>query len=89
MSNIELTTPMNSMAQQAVPNGIGHNEFARAQLTSMLGMPHVGDNIKAAIYAALVEDRAKQLKNGGKTLRQRELTLFGDENDPIRYGQGR
>src|SRR3989441_13047745 len=25
---------MNSMAQQAVPNGIGHREFARAQLTS-------------------------------------------------------
>src|SRR5678815_3777155 len=24
---------MNSMAQQAVPNGIGHKEFARAQLT--------------------------------------------------------
>src|SRR4051812_19855112 len=24
---------MNSIAQQAVPNGIGHSEFARAQLT--------------------------------------------------------
>src|SRR3954469_12837815 len=24
---------MNSIAQQAVPNGIGHNEFARAQFT--------------------------------------------------------
>src|SRR2546427_12755344 len=25
---------MNSMAQQAVPNGIGHSELARAQLTN-------------------------------------------------------
>jgi hypothetical protein len=24
---------MNSIAQQAVPNGIGHREFARAQFT--------------------------------------------------------
>ena len=27
---------MNSMAQQAVPNGIGHREFLRAQLATSL-----------------------------------------------------
>src|SRR2546425_6361053 len=39
---------MNSMAQQAVPNGIGHREFARAQLTrwsnrvtNQFGLPEI------------------------------------------------
>ena len=57
---------------------------ARQQLTSMLGMPDVKDTIKEAIFAAILEDREKQLKNGGKMLRQREVTRFGDENDPLR-----
>ena len=62
---------------------------ARAQLTAMLGMPDVAANIKEAIYKAIVEDRENQLKNGGKMLRQREVTRFGDENDPLRTGDGR
>src|SRR4051812_50136052 len=32
-SKPEAAVAMNSMAQQAVPNGIGHSEFARDQLT--------------------------------------------------------
>src|SRR5450755_3732675 len=32
MSNRAAAVAMNSMAQQAVPNGIGHNELARPQL---------------------------------------------------------
>src|SRR3982751_2044779 len=32
-SNPEAAVAMNSMAQHAVPNGIGHSEFARDQLT--------------------------------------------------------
>lgn len=35
---------------------------ARAQLTSMLMMPNVHDNLKEGIYKALIEDREKQLK---------------------------
>src|SRR5580704_17233334 len=34
MSYIELTTPMNSMAQQAVPKGNGHRLLRRPQLTT-------------------------------------------------------
>jgi hypothetical protein len=34
MSYRPAAVAMNSMAQQAVPNGIGHSEFARPQLTS-------------------------------------------------------
>ena len=32
-SNLLAAVAMNSMAQHAVPNGIGHSEFARPQLT--------------------------------------------------------
>src|SRR6476646_10834457 len=32
-SNLLAAVAMNSMAQHAVPNGIGHNELARPQLT--------------------------------------------------------
>src|SRR5262252_3655522 len=32
-SNLLAAVAMNSIAQHAVPNGIGHREFARAQLT--------------------------------------------------------
>src|SRR3982751_1732585 len=32
-SNLLAAVAMNSMAQQAVPNGIGHSEFARPQFT--------------------------------------------------------
>src|ERR671919_688249 len=32
-SNLLAAVAMNSIAQQAVPKGMGHNEFARAQLT--------------------------------------------------------
>src|SRR5918912_1601952 len=32
-SNLLAAVAMNSIAQHAVPNGIGHSEFARAQLT--------------------------------------------------------
>src|SRR5215212_11343967 len=32
-SNLLAAVAMNSMAQHAVPNGIGHRELARAQLT--------------------------------------------------------
>jgi hypothetical protein len=32
-SNLLAAVAMNSIAQHAVPNGIGHNEFARPQLT--------------------------------------------------------
>src|SRR6266571_1035771 len=34
-SNRLAAVAMNSMAQQAVPNGMGHNEFARDQLTAL------------------------------------------------------
>jgi hypothetical protein len=35
---------------------------AREQLTEMLSMPQVHQNLKDAIYAALLEDREKELK---------------------------
>ena len=37
-------------------------DAARAQLTEMLGMQHVSENIKKAIFKAIIEDREKQLK---------------------------
>lgn len=56
-------------------------EFAREKLSEMLGMSDskVSAVRKEQIFAALIEDRERELKQGGKKLRQvRELTVHGD-----------
>src|SRR5690242_3709132 len=44
---------MNSMAQQAVPNGIGHSELARDQLArkSSLVVTQLGDRLETSVPA--------------------------------------
>jgi hypothetical protein len=40
-------------------------DAARKQLTEMLGMAHVSEHMKKAIFKAIIEDREKQLKQEG------------------------
>jgi hypothetical protein len=56
-------------------------EHARAKLAEMLGMPDekISPQRKEQIFAALIEDREREQRQGGNKLRQvREVTVHGD-----------
>jgi hypothetical protein len=52
--------------RQGTPGWMHFYDSARGQLTQMLGMPHVHENLKRGIYDALLEDREKQLKQAAR-----------------------
>lgn len=52
------------------PGWLHHVNLARQVLASMLGNMNVHDNLKQAIYQAIIDDRERSAKSGAKKLHQ-------------------